>query len=150
LREPLVSGSTNRERRIAMHTQRNLLLTLAAASLLIATIAGAVGSHALSFADERALRSFSTAVEFQFFHGLGVIGVTLVGLEGRGGSLRAATAWLMLAGAVLFCGSIYAKALGAPGDITAVAPYGGVAFMLGWVLFAVSVWLRGLSERSSD
>ena len=130
-----------------MQTQHKLLLTCAALSLLVATIAGAVGSHALSFADERALRSFSTAVEFQFFHGLGVVLVTLVGLEGRGGNLRAATAWLMLAGTVLFCGSIYAKALGATAEITALAPYGGVAFMLGWVLFAVSVWLRGSATR---
>jgi len=130
-----------------MQTQHKLLLTCAALSLLVATLAGAVGSHALAFADERALRSFSTAVEFQFFHGLGVVLVTLVGLEGRGGNLRAATAWLMLAGTVLFCGSIYAKALGATAGITAVAPYGGVAFMLGWVLFAVSVWLRGSAAR---
>jgi len=134
-----------------MQTQRNLLLTLAAASLFVAAIAGAVGSHALSFADERALRSFSTAVEFQFFHGLGVIGVTLVGVDGRGGGLRAATAWLMLAGALLFCGSIYAKALGAPAEITAAAPYGGVAFMLGWALFAISVWLRdGATATTPD
>ena len=130
-----------------MQTQHKLLLTCAALSLLVATLAGAVGSHALAFADERALRSFSTAVEFQFFHGFGVVLVTLVGLEGRDGSLRAATAWLMLAGTVLFCGSIYAKALGATAGITAVAPYGGVAFMLGWVLFAVSVWLRGSATR---
>jgi uncharacterized membrane protein YgdD (TMEM256/DUF423 family) len=133
-----------------MQTHRNLLLTLAATSLLVAAIAGAVGSHALSFADERALRSFSTAVEFQFFHGLGVILVALAGLEGRGGNLRAITAWLMLAGTVLFCGSIYAKALGASAGITAVAPYGGVAFMLGWVLFAVSVWLRGSATANSE
>jgi uncharacterized membrane protein YgdD (TMEM256/DUF423 family) len=126
-----------------MRTQTKLLLTCAGLSLLVAAIAGAVGSHALSFADERALRSFSTAVEFQLFHGLGIIAVVLMGLVGPGGKLRAATGWLMLVGAVLFCGSIYAKALGAPAGITAVAPYGGVAFMLGWLLFAISVWLRG-------
>jgi uncharacterized membrane protein YgdD (TMEM256/DUF423 family) len=133
-----------------MSTHAKLLLTSAGLSLLVATIAGAVGSHALSFADERALRSFSTAVEFQFFHGLGVLLVTLVGLEGRGGNLRAVTAWLMLVGAALFCGSIYAKALGAPAGITAIAPYGGVALMLGWVLFAVSVWLRGGAATSNS
>jgi uncharacterized membrane protein YgdD (TMEM256/DUF423 family) len=126
-----------------MSTHAKLLLSCAGLSLLLATIAGAVGSHALSFADERALRSFSTAVEFQFYHGLGVMLMAVIGLEGRGGNLRAATAWLMLFGTALFCGSIYAKALGAPAGITAIAPYGGVALMLGWVLFAVSVWLHG-------
>jgi uncharacterized membrane protein YgdD (TMEM256/DUF423 family) len=123
-------------------TQRKWLLSASGASLLAATIAGAVGSHALAFPNEQALRSFETAVQFQFIHGLGVIAITLVGLMGRAGHVRAAAAWLMLAGTVLFCGSIYARALGASPDIVGLAPYGGVAFMLGWVAFAVSPWFE--------
>jgi uncharacterized membrane protein YgdD (TMEM256/DUF423 family) len=125
-----------------MPLQQSLLLTAAGLSLLIATIAGAVGSHALPLADEQALRSFETAVHFQFFHGLGVIAVTLVGLAGRSGQLRAVAGWLMLAGTLLFCGSIYARTLGAAPGIVGVAPYGGVAFMVGWLAFAVSPWLK--------
>jgi uncharacterized membrane protein YgdD (TMEM256/DUF423 family) len=121
-------------------TQRNVLLSAAGVSLLVATIAGALGSHALAFSDAQALHSFETAVQFQFFHGLGIIAIILVGLVGRGGQARAAAAWLMLAGTLLFCGSIYARALGAPPGIVGVAPYGGVAFMLGWLAFAASPW----------
>jgi uncharacterized membrane protein YgdD (TMEM256/DUF423 family) len=123
-------------------TQTKLLLSAAGVSLLLATIAGAVGSHALPFADEQALRSFETAVRFQFFHGLGVVAIALVGVAGRGGLLRVVAAWSMLAGTVLFCGSIYARALGAAPGIVGFAPYGGVAFMLGWLAFAASPWLR--------
>jgi uncharacterized membrane protein YgdD (TMEM256/DUF423 family) len=123
------------------------LLSASGLSLLVASIAGAVGSHALPFADAQALRSFETAVQFQFFHGLGVIAVTLVGLAGRAGQLRAAAGWLMLGGTVLFCGSIYARALGVSPGIVAVAPYGGVAFMLGWLAFAASPWVgRAMHE----
>jgi uncharacterized membrane protein YgdD (TMEM256/DUF423 family) len=122
-------------------TQRNVLLSAAGVSLLLATIAGAVGSHALAFPDAQALRSFETAVQFQFFHGLGVIAIVLVGLGGRGGVVRTAAAWLMLAGTLLFCGSIYARALGAPGGIVGAAPYGGVAFMVGWLALAASPWI---------
>ena len=57
-----------------------MLLSVAGVSLLLATIAGAVGSHALTFADTQASRSFETAVQFNFFHGLGVIAIVLVGL----------------------------------------------------------------------
>ena len=117
------------------------MLSAAGVSLLLATIAGAVGSHALAFPDAQALRSFETAVQFQFFHGLGVVAIVLVGLGGRGGVMRAGAAWLMLAGTVLFCGSIYARALGAPGDIVGAAPYGGVAFMVGWLALAASPWI---------
>ena len=120
-----------------------MLLSASGASLLLATIAGAVGSHALTFADAQALRSFETAVQFQFFHGLGVIATVLVGLAGRGGRVRAAAAWLMIVGTVLFCGSIYARALGVSPGIVSAAPYGGVAFMVGWLAFAVSPWIGG-------
>ena len=122
--------------------QNKLLLSAAGVSLLLATVAGAVGSHALSFADARALQSFETAVQFQFFHGLGVIAVLLVGIEGPGGRLRTAAAWLMLVGTVLFCGSIYARELGAAPGIVSIAPYGGFAFMVSWLAFAVSPWVR--------
>lgn len=118
-----------------------MLVSAAGVSLLLATIVGAVGSHALTFADAQALRSFETAVQFQFFHGLGVIAIAIVGLAGRGGQLRAVAAWLMLAGTLLFCGSIYARALGMAPGIVAAAPYGGVAFMLGWLAFAASPWI---------
>jgi len=119
------------------------LLSAAGVSLLVATIAGAVGSHALAFADAQALRTFETAVHFQFFHGLGVIALALVGLAGRGGQLRVLAAWLMIAGTVLFCGSIYARALGMSPGIVAAAPYGGIAFMVGWLAFAASPWIGG-------
>ena len=122
--------------------QKNLLLSLAGVSLLIAAAAGAVGSHALAFPNEQQLRSFETAVQFQFFHGLGVIAIALAGLAGRGGFIRAVAAWLMIAGTLLFCGSIYARALGAAPCIVAVAPYGGVSFMVAWLAFAASPWFK--------
>jgi uncharacterized membrane protein YgdD (TMEM256/DUF423 family) len=133
-----ISGDT-----LTVQTHAKLLLSLASVSLLVATLAGAVGSHALTFADAQALSSFETAVQFQFFHGLGVVALVLVGLAGTGGTLRAGAAWLMLGGTVLFCGSIYARALGVSPDVVAAAPYGGIAFMVGWLAFAVSPWLKG-------
>ena len=124
-----------------MSVQPKVLLSAAGASLLVATIAGAVGSHALPLVDEQALRSFETAVHFQFFHGLGVIVIVIAGLQGPAGRLRAVAGWLMLLGTVLFCGSIYARALGAAPGIVALAPYGGVSFMIAWLAFAVSPWI---------
>jgi uncharacterized membrane protein YgdD (TMEM256/DUF423 family) len=125
-----------------MSTQTKLLLSVAGLSLLVATIAGAVGSHALAYPDAQARSSFETAVQFQFFHGLGIVAAVLVGLAGTGGYLRSGAAWLMLLGTVLFCGSIYARALGASPGVVAAAPYGGIAFMVGWLAFAASPWFR--------
>jgi uncharacterized membrane protein YgdD (TMEM256/DUF423 family) len=124
-----------------LSTQGKVLLSIAGIALLEATIGGALASHVLSSLDERALRSFSTAVEFEFFHGLGLVGLVALGFRGRAGQLRAVAAWLAVAGIVLFCGSLYFTAVGAPRGLTAAAPFGGVAFMLAWVLLAVSPWV---------
>ena len=87
-------------------TETRVLLCIAGLMLLDATIGGAVASHVLMNLDERSLRSFDTAVEFEFFHALGLIGVVLVAERiGKSPWLRAA-AWLLVAGVIVFCGSI--------------------------------------------
>ena len=123
-------------------TEARLLLCIAGLMLLDATIGGAVASHVLTNLDERSLRSFETAIDFEFFHSLGLIGVVLV--ADRVGAtlwLRAA-AWLIIAGVVLFCGSIGVVTFGAPRGVLALAPYGGVALMAAWLAFAIGVWRR--------
>ena len=126
-----------------MPNQARALLSLAGLALLVATVGGAVGSHALTGIDARELQSFNTAVQFLFFHGLGLIAITLVGLRGIGGRWLWGSAWIMVLGALLFSGSIILRTLGAPGGIVAVAPYGGVLLMVGWLGFAASIWHRG-------
>jgi len=122
--------------------ESRLLLCLAGASLLLATIGGAVASHVLTGLDERSLHSFETAVDFQFFQALGLAAVVLVAERfGASVPLRVA-AWLLVVGIALFCGSIYAVTFGAPRSVLALAPYGGVALMIAWLLFAAGVWLR--------
>ena len=125
-----------------MKLQSRVLLSFAGLSLLCATTCGAVASHVLTGLDERSMHSFETAVQFQFFHGLGLIGVVLASERGIGGRILDAVAWLFVAGIALFCGSIYAATFGASRGVLSLAPYGGVALMLGWLLFAASPWLR--------
>jgi len=123
-------------------TESRLLLCVAGLMLLDATIGGAVASHVLTSLDEHALRSFETAVDFEFFHALGLIGVVLVAERiGANAWLRVA-AWLLVAGVVVFCGSIGTVTFGAPRGVLALAPYGGVALMAAWLAFAIGVWTR--------
>jgi uncharacterized membrane protein YgdD (TMEM256/DUF423 family) len=125
-----------------LSTEARLLLCVAGLLLLDATIGGAVASHVLTNLDERERRSFDTAVDFEFFHTLGLIGVVLVA-ERLGPSLwLRAAAWLLVAGIVVFCGSIAAVTFGAPRGVLALAPYGGVALMAAWLAFAVGVWTK--------
>jgi uncharacterized membrane protein YgdD (TMEM256/DUF423 family) len=127
----------------AVSLEARALLCYAGLSLLVATIGGAIGSHVLTSLDATALHNFETAVQFQFFHGLALLVLPLVALRGIGGRWLWLAAWLIAAGTLLFSGSIYAKTLGAPPGIVSLAPYGGVGIMLGWLVFAASVWRRG-------
>jgi uncharacterized membrane protein YgdD (TMEM256/DUF423 family) len=103
---------------------------------------GAFGAHALKArlsADAQAL--WQTAVQYHIWHALGVLAVGLAAPYMAGLWLRAA-GWLLLLGIVLFSGSLYALALGAPRAAGMVTPFGGLAFILGWLAFAIAA-LRG-------
>jgi uncharacterized membrane protein YgdD (TMEM256/DUF423 family) len=54
----------------------------------------------------------------------------------RLGTLTAAVAFVL--GILLFSGSLYGLALGAPRALGAVAPVGGTLFILGWIALAVA------------
>ena len=120
--------------------------TLAVAGLLLAlaTACGAFGAHALrhQLAPER-LQLWETAVRYQFFQALGLLGIGLTLRVLDAAPLRAAAA-LIASGVVLFSGSLYALALGAPRALGVLTPLGGVAWIACWLLFAWGAWrLRG-------
>jgi uncharacterized membrane protein YgdD (TMEM256/DUF423 family) len=120
----------------------NSARTLGVAGLLLAlaTACGAFGAHALKgqLAPER-LQLWETAVRYQFFQALGLLGVGLALRSSDAGVLRAAAA-LLIAGVLLFSGSLYALALGAPRPLGALTPVGGLAWIIGWLLFAYGAW----------
>jgi uncharacterized membrane protein YgdD (TMEM256/DUF423 family) len=120
----------------------NSARTLAAAGVLLAlaTACGAFGAHALKtqLAPER-LQLWETAVRYQFFQALGLLGVGLALRAIPAAALRAAAA-LIIAGVVLFCGSLYALSFGAPRLLGALTPLGGLAWIGGWLLFAYGAW----------
>jgi uncharacterized membrane protein YgdD (TMEM256/DUF423 family) len=115
--------------------------TLAIAALLIAlaTALGAFGAHALkAHLPQDKLQVYETAVRYHFLHALGLlaIGVLLRTLDGE--LLRWAAA-LVLAGIVLFSGSLYLLTFGAPRLVGILTPVGGLALIAGWILFAATV-----------
>ena len=116
------------------------LLGAAAIALLVATVLGAYGTHGLrDTLTAAAWDSYETAIAYQFYHGLGLIGTTLIAERYPESRLIALSGWLLLAGIIVFCGSIYATTLGAPAAVGSVAPLGGMAFMLGWLALGVGL-----------
>ena len=103
----------------------------AAASGAAAVVLGAFGAHALrGTLDEAALRIWQTAVEYQFWHTLALLALASLAATQR--SRFAAVGFCV--GILLFCGSLYALALGAPRWVGAITPCGGAALIAGWIL----------------
>ncbi len=97
-----------------------------------AVLAGAFGAHALrDRLGPEAMAIWHTAVDYQFWHAFALLGIaSLTQSDDR--ALR----WALrsfVAGILLFSGSLYALAFGAPRLIGLLTPVGGLAFVTGWV-----------------
>lgn len=114
---------------------------LAAGGLLVAlaTLSGAFGAHALQtrLTPDR-LDIYETAVRYQFYHALGLLAIGVVARTSELPLLRWA-AILIVAGILLFSGSIYALSFGAPRALGVITPIGGLSLIAGWIVFAVAV-----------
>ena len=112
-----------------------------AMALLLGVLAGAFGAHALAQRLTPAMLGvFRTAVDYQLVHGLGLILVGLLADRAASTRLLAWAAACMTAGIVLFSGSLYLLALGAPRNLGVLAPVGGTAFLVAWALVGLSAW----------
>jgi uncharacterized membrane protein YgdD (TMEM256/DUF423 family) len=108
-----------------------LWASLAAISGFVAVAAGAFAAHGM--ADPMAKELLRTGSTYELAHAL----ATLVCAALVAGMPRArlAPAWF-LGGSLLFSGSLYALALGAPRIVGLVTPFGGLAFLVGWAVLA--------------
>jgi uncharacterized membrane protein YgdD (TMEM256/DUF423 family) len=92
---------------------------------------GAFGAHALRGAlDDTTMRLWHTAVEYQLWHALALLAVALALPASR---WQRIAAFAFAIGIVLFSGSLYALALGAPRLVGAITPFGGLALITGWL-----------------
>ncbi|PIB96740.1 DUF423 domain-containing protein [Caulobacter sp. X] len=105
---------------------------LAAVSGLLAVGFGAFGAHGVH--DPKAAEWLRIGSQYQMAHALAVFAA--FGLHRAGAKGMGAAAALFLVGSLIFAGSLYAMALGAPRVLGAITPIGGVSFMIGWALLA--------------
>lgn len=108
-----------------------------ALSALIAVAAGAFGAHALkSRLSPEHLTVFETAARYQMYHSLALLAVAWFSTRFNHPWI-AMGGWLLVAGVVLFSGSLYALALTGLRSLGAITPLGGLCFILGWLLIAL-------------
>lgn len=121
-----------------MNFTAKLFLACGALSAAISVGLGAAGAHALAGLPEMAQSWFRTALQYQQFHALGLLAAGLL-------ADRVASRWitaagvLIIAGTLLFSGNLYLRSLADFHALHRVTPWGGMAFILGWIALAVGV-----------
>jgi uncharacterized membrane protein YgdD (TMEM256/DUF423 family) len=122
-----------------MPASAKLFIALGAALGACGVVLGAFGAHALKLrlaADALAL--WGTATQYLFWHALGMLAV------GLACTVLPDSVWLRISGAalgagiLLFSGSLYLLALGAPKALGAITPFGGLAFIAGWAALVLA------------
>jgi uncharacterized membrane protein YgdD (TMEM256/DUF423 family) len=101
---------------------------------------GAFGAHALRHIEPPRLAWWTTATQYLF---VAAFGIMLSGLFDRSQQLGRGPATALLAGAVVFSGSLYTMALGGPRWLGAVTPVGGILLVGGFAWMGV----RALGAR---
>ena len=109
---------------------------------------GAFGSHVLpgklaelgySGADlARRLAIWETAIRYQMYHAIALVLVGLA-LQQRDSRAWRIAPWMFLVGIILFSGSLKLLTF-VPSEwnrIGMITPFGGVALIVGWVMFAI-------------
>ena len=127
-----------------MRWRRRLWMTLGAASGFVSVAAGAFAAHGL--ADPRAQELVRTGATYEFMHAMATFACATF-MQVGAARARFAPAFF-LSGTVLFSGSLYGLALGAPRLAGLVTPFGGLLFLAGWAVLAWAA--RGVDPQPKE
>lgn len=118
-----------------------LFLILGSLNMALSIALGAFGAHGLAGkVSERMLANWQTGAHYHIIHGVALLAVALL-IDRLGSSPLVTTAgWLLQIGIILFSGSLYAMALTGVTKLGAITPFGGIAFIVGWILVAVAAF----------
>jgi len=117
---------------------------IGAAALGLAVMLGAFGAHALrDRLDAYLMGVYEKAVFYHFVHALGILIVSF--LPKVGALSENAATWvcgLLLAGILIFSGSLYALAMTGNRTLGAITPIGGLSFIAAWFFLAWALLRR--------
>ena len=99
---------------------------------MLSVVIGAFGAHSLESMIGDKMDIFKTGIQYHMFHGLGLI---LIGILSKMLDLDLdSVGYLLIAGIILFSGSLYVIAIYKYSFLGVVAPIGGMCFIIGWLL----------------
>lgn len=110
---------------------------------------GAFGAHALeSSLSLQSLVVYHTAVQYHFYHSLALLGVSITMTLHPTSKLLKVSGNAFILGVILFSGSLYLYAFSGIGWLGAVAPLGGLSFVVGWLALVLAA--RGDGGTGND
>lgn len=106
----------------------------------IAVTMGAFAAHGLrDFLGAQELGWIETAVRYQTYHSLALLGIGAL-MAVRPARLLSAAAGAFTLGIVLFSGSLYGLAFSGVRNFALITPFGGGFFLVGWVFLGIYAW----------
>lgn len=119
-----------------------VFVSLGALFALLGVALGAFGAHVLKGKiTDHLLANFQTGVHYQLVHALGLVLIGILISIMPSSSLNWA-GWALVAGILLFSGSLYVMALTGVTKLGMITPIGGVLFIVGWLLVIVAALAR--------
>ncbi|MCB1877165.1 MAG: DUF423 domain-containing protein [Chromatiales bacterium] len=116
-----------------------VFLFLGAINGFLAVGLGAFGAHGLrQRLDAAMLEVFRTGVDYHAMHALALLAVGLMLAHMPQSTPLKWAGWAFVLGIVLFSGSLYALSITGTRGLGIVTPFGGILFLIGWALLAVS------------
>ena len=115
-----------------------IYLVTAAISGFLAVALGAFGAHGLKARLTQDLMNvYQTGVQYHFYHTLALLALAIMLQHHPQAAAFKWSAALMVAGIIIFSGSLYVLALTGLHWFGAVTPVGGISFLVAWVMMAV-------------
>lgn len=107
--------------------------------MLVGVALGAFGAHGLKDTlSAESKQVYQTAVLYQLVHGLALLAVGWLATIRPGEHLVRTAGGLFALGIALFSGSLYLLAMTGNRKLGLITPFGGLAFLAGWLCLALS------------
>jgi uncharacterized membrane protein YgdD (TMEM256/DUF423 family) len=127
----------------SLNANSRRFIIIAGISGFIMVVLGAFGGHALKeILSAEQLGIWDVAVKYQMVHTVALLAIALLMMVKQNKILSWA-AWAFVEGIVLFSGSLYLLAYLDVSWLGMITPFGGLAFLLGWLLLIVGVAKKG-------
>ncbi len=122
------------------HIDRSYVM-IGALFAFLSVALGAFGAHALrTRVSSEKFAVYQTGVQYQMYHALALVVLAIVIPYVSNQEIAVWAGSFFIIGIVLFSGSLYWLTFGGKRALGAITPFGGLAFLIGWLLLFISAF----------